>query len=246
MPSSSASPELVCLVPCMGRLGHLRASLPMLLRTLEPADRVVLSDWSCPKRSGDWAESLGDERVSVVRTPGKRWFHKTACLNRALARALELGPRYLCAIDADTLCARSFRARLVELLRPGGRFVICALRDGHFPGRDLSGLLGAETGALVAAGGWGEQYVGYGCEDYDARLRLLGGGLRWTELELEHVSPLGHPHWMRAANYRLGQNRSHLRNRTRLRRAWGGLLASPDGRRMQNLTARRPFERRAD
>ena len=54
--------EICIITTCMGRLAHLRQSLPSF--TAQPDTSVVVVDYSCPERSGEWVESKGERTAA--------------------------------------------------------------------------------------------------------------------------------------------------------------------------------------
>lgn len=234
--------RLATLTTSMGRRHHLQATIPSVLAELEPQDHYLLCDWSCPQDSGGWAHSLGEERVLVHYRPGERYFHKTAALNLLLARAIALGVEYIAALDADTVVRPGWRAALAERLSQE-RFLIAPLGSGPQPGRGLTGFLAVCPRTLSQAGGWAEEFRGYGCEDYELRLRLLLRGLDWAELPPGLLKPLDHGSHERGRHYRTTLRRSFATNWGVMRRRVAELDARPldaipGARRMLNLTER--------
>ncbi|HNH34373.1 MAG TPA: hypothetical protein PK375_00580, partial [Rhodocyclaceae bacterium] len=65
-------PSIAFIVTCMGRLTHLRESLPRL--ATQPASECILVDFSCPEGCGAWAETH-HPAVRVVRVPGQEHFN---------------------------------------------------------------------------------------------------------------------------------------------------------------------------
>src|SRR5690348_7938147 len=102
------SPEISLLTTCMGRLAHLRESLPAA--AAQPRAGCVLVDYSCPDRCGNWAEAAFPQ-VNVVRVAGRsRW---NVCEARNAAAAAASAP-WLCFFDADVVLDPAF----VEYVRP--------------------------------------------------------------------------------------------------------------------------------
>lgn len=56
-------PLLTFVTTCRGRLAHLRRSLPTFVA--QPDAEVVVVDYDCPERSGEWVEqTFGSSRPS--------------------------------------------------------------------------------------------------------------------------------------------------------------------------------------
>lgn len=167
----------------MGRLAHLKESLPTF-----PMPCCVV-DFSCPDSSGDWAEAQG---AVVVRVPGLQHFHKTRALNMGADRAIRLGAKRLCFLDADTL------------VRPG--FTDLALSASSSlivpPGNpNLVGVLVTPVESFLKVGGYDEGYRGWGCEDLDMRLRLHLAGSVFGHIPVELLSSIPHGDALRTRNY---------------------------------------------
>jgi hypothetical protein len=93
-------PEFSLCTSCMGRLEHLKRTLPLSLS--HECAEVLLVDYSCPDRSGDWAEKtfsveIETGRLRVFRVNGRTEYHHAHARNVSHVRA---GGEVL--INADT------------------------------------------------------------------------------------------------------------------------------------------------
>src|ERR1700730_8026444 len=75
---------------CMGRLDHLKLTLPVSLS--HDCAEVLLVDYSCPEHSGSWAEQAFPEeirtgRLKVIRVTGRSEYHSSHAKNVTHARA---------------------------------------------------------------------------------------------------------------------------------------------------------------
>jgi hypothetical protein len=175
---------MITVVTCMGRLAHLKASLPTFPRP------CVVVDYSCSERSGDWAEQ--QPGVKVVRVTGETFFHKSRALNLGAARAIQMGAQQLCFLDADTLVRPSFAPALKPKLA-------CIAPAGF---DQLVGVLVVSSADFQLAKGYDEAYRGWGVEDLDMRLRLyLLAGCRFERIPTGQLDSIPHSNDLRTKNY---------------------------------------------
>ena len=66
---------------CKGRLAHLKQSLPAMLA--QDGAEVVVVDYCCPERAGDWVESAFPS-VQVVRADGEEGFSNWRAISRLI------------------------------------------------------------------------------------------------------------------------------------------------------------------
>jgi glycosyltransferase involved in cell wall biosynthesis len=178
----------------MGRREHLRAVLPTVRAQLEGADVCVVVDYSCPQDCGEHVEAYGDERLVVVRHEGAKEFHKTHALNLGLAAAVAQGADFVVQVDADLHLQPGCLDWLRDELEPG-LFVIAQNHpgnNGRRAGDGITGFVAVSSLELAEAGGWCERFKGWGCEDYEVRLRLRARGLAFVELPNHYLSPIQH------------------------------------------------------
>lgn len=182
----------------MGRLAHLQATLPVLLQG--PVD-VVVVDYSCPQKAGDWVERTYGHtgRVVVERVRGRRTFNKPEAHNRGAKRASKWKPgTYLCFVDADTIVTPQLWPWLMPRLRPDRFWFV----EGWMDQPDVTGLLVVHAPAFAQSGGFDERMRGWGAEDLDMRLRLyFKMGLPFEEIPVAYVRAISHGDGLRVTNY---------------------------------------------
>jgi glycosyltransferase involved in cell wall biosynthesis len=166
---------------CMGRLDHLKRSLP----TWRGQGELVLVDFSCPDHAGDWAARLYPE-VLIVRCPGERHFRGALARN---AGAKAATGRWLFFLDADVMLHADFAAAIDPLLDP--KRYLCAENN-----RAMGQVLVSRE-AFDSVGGYDEVMVGWGVEDLDLQLRLAGAGLGRATIPARLLSVIGHDHALR-------------------------------------------------
>lgn len=182
----------------VGRLAHLRRSLPLLLQHTAAPIYVVSAE--CPDGSAAWA-SRQSPRVTAVeldapRAPdGALRFHKARCQNAGARAALARGATRLAFLDADTLVSEGFGA---VALRPGPDVRISGAKD-----HGLTGLIVVPAQAFGVTGGYDESFVEYGTEDLDFRLRLYAKGYRFVRLPPRLTRVLSHDDALRLRHHDL-------------------------------------------
>ncbi len=174
-------PRISFITTCMGRLDHLQQSLPTWLP--QPDSEVVVVDYSCPQRSGDWVE-LAHPGVQLVRVPGETFFNLSKARN---AGAKAASGRWLCFVDADVRLAPEFSTAVAPLLGAG-----CFLRVEQGAPIDLVGTALISQEAFTAVGGYDDVLEGWGAEDYDIYLRLQHTGQLQTAFPARLLEAIPH------------------------------------------------------
>jgi hypothetical protein len=190
----------------MGRKDHVQQTLPAALRNTPFG--VVLLDYSCPDGTGDWAEhtfapAVAEGRLVVERIAAKTSFHKTVALNHGARAAVAAGASHLCFVDADTHPLPGFGdwAQRELATAPAHTVFISALTNDGREVAELYGLLLLRSDLFEAAGGYAEDFLGWGCEDLEIRLRLaLKHQASIREVPLCHLAFIQHPFEQRTAN----------------------------------------------
>jgi hypothetical protein len=179
------------IVPCKGRLSFLRRTVGSIVS--QPNSRLVVVDYDCPDRCGDWIEARYPQ-CGVVRVHDQTF---------SLARARNLGAAavaaddggWLCFLDADVVLAPDFCERVASLAR-AGTFLIYPRGN-----RGLTGLLIVASADFARSRGYDERYEGYGREASDMRLALFFGGLTYTFVPSGLATHLPHDDGLRTRFY---------------------------------------------
>lgn len=174
------SPFVSFIVTCMGRLGHLRASLPRL--AAQGDSECILVDYSCPDGCGAWAEAEFPA-VRVVRVPGQQTFNLARARNAGAAAART---PWLCFVDADVVVAPRFADALRPLLLPGRLLRASPLEP------ELWGTHAVPAGDFARVGGYDECFEGWGGEDVDFFARLVEAGCRPAAFPAGLLEPIRH------------------------------------------------------
>lgn len=98
-------PKLSFVTTCMGRLEHLKQTLPT---QQHPDCESIVVDWSCPDGTADWVRE-NHPWVKVVEVKGEKFYHRSKARNAGVDVAQG---NYICNADADMY----IRWRLFDLL----------------------------------------------------------------------------------------------------------------------------------
>lgn len=187
--------NIFIIVPCMGRLHHLKKTAPNLIGHSE--FEYVLSDYSCPDKSGHWLKAKYPN-VHIVHTEGKKQssrviFNKVQALNAGALEAIKLGADYLCFLDVDTIVHNGFH----EWIRDNidyDHFLISKTNQSQVPkSAQISGFVCVHKDHFLKIGMYDKQMTGWGGEDMDMRIKLFSrGGLKWKYIPYELLDPITH------------------------------------------------------
>lgn len=202
----------ICFITTsMGRLDHLKKSLPILIS--QPHSSVILVDYSCPDNSKEWAEENYPE-CEVVKVTGKKYFSLTKARNAAINRIRYLNDDYwLCFVDADTILADNFTLKIQHLLEKDTFITAYNIKNKV---KGLGGLLIVSKIDFLSVGGYDEKIEGYGTNASEIRLRLYFNGLRFKILPGNLASHIDHSHSKTFSRYREKNNVSLYKNTKRL------------------------------
>jgi glycosyltransferase involved in cell wall biosynthesis len=106
-------PKYSIITTCMGRLDHLKESLPRMLG--QPDTEVIVVDWSCPQNTAAHV-AKHFPKARVVKVEGKDVFSNWAARN---AGAAEAKGDVLIFCDADTVLKPDALGWIGENLKPG-------------------------------------------------------------------------------------------------------------------------------
>jgi hypothetical protein len=187
----SGPAEICFITTCMGRLDHLRETLPTLVA--QPHASVVVVDYSCPERCGEWVER-DYPQVRVVRVPGKSRFNLSHARNVGASAA---DAPWLCFIDADAALASGFTETVLPSLQ-AGRFYRPVTGNA-----ELSGMMVCRQADFAKADGYDEVMQGWGAEDKDLRNRLVWLGLAPDGISENLVRAISHDDSLRTKFYDL-------------------------------------------
>lgn len=173
------------VITCKGRLHHIKETLPSLFE--QSADKIIVVDYGCPDKAGDWVEE-NYPKVKVVRITDDPGF----CLARARNKGAEVSTsEWLCFMDADVLAKPGFVSWMKKTLNDPGCFYRASSIDGErIP--DTRGTVILSRKAYDHLGGYDEAFRGWGLDDDDLYDRLKEEG--YIELEYPRAYVDGIPH----------------------------------------------------
>jgi glycosyltransferase involved in cell wall biosynthesis len=166
------------ITTCMGRLSHLKLSLPKTVA--QAAREMIVVDFSCPDGSGEYVRA-NTPAVQVVTVEGQSHFSNWRARNSGARVATS---DVLVFVDADTLLADGAIEWLAEHLPPRAYGFFTAKdsaasnRRGPAMGSNqLKGFHVVPSAAFRKVGGYDEVFEGYASgadTDLEDRLGLIG------------------------------------------------------------------------
>ena len=160
----------------------------------EPFHEVVVVDFDCPSRAGDWV-AAAFPTVKVVRVTETPIFHLARARN--LGGAATSGSDWLFFIDVDTKVEPGFLGEMATRLRPGGFYLADPLEY------DLYGTMFVARADYERVGGYDEAIQGWGSEDEDFVEQLESIGRERRGFDARWVSALAHDNEARTRHHRI-------------------------------------------
>lgn len=158
---------------------------------LEEFDRVVVVDWSCPQKSGEFAASLG---ASVHYKYGQKHFARGGSKNYGAQMVVT---EYVAFVDADTMCMPGVGEELQSLL-DSDSMVVTARTPAGYDVENLFGFVACPLSDFWSVGGYDESYHGWGHEDSQLRGKLfLEARLNVKRLSGMALGAIAHPNELR-------------------------------------------------
>lgn len=168
------------ITTCKGRLQHLQQTLPLLVQ--QENSEVVVVDYSCPQKTGDWVEQHHPQ-VKLIRVTDDEGF--------CLARARNLGAQassapWLIFIDADIRLTGDLLPWLQSRLEPGTYYRAGVTTLDNF------GTVACHRDDFARIGGYDEILRGWGMEDNDFYYRLRASGCKQQIFPGEFLDAIPH------------------------------------------------------
>jgi len=163
MQQPPAEDPVSVVIPCKGRLSHLKQILPVMLQQETQYNvEFVIVDYDDPDRCGDWAESLDCEKIRVVRAQNKPLFHLSHARNVGCRKAKG---QLIIVADADCLIQPHLFDVVFGMLDWGYVAVQNPVEHGDKScGR---GCYGIHKRTWQRLRGYDENFYGYGYEESD-------------------------------------------------------------------------------
>jgi len=184
-PEDTAELRISVIIPCKGRLAHLRQTLPYWRKQQYRPHEILLVDYGCPDGCGDWVRQTYPD-IRVVRAGQVNGFN--ACRSRNLGAAQASG-NYLAFADADFIAPADYLQRVADQLRAGKNLVCIAHYDSGEMG--LNGTCTVATSLYQRVRGYDESHPTYGFDDTDFYRRCEAAGA--TRGYLHNCQCLAHP-----------------------------------------------------
>lgn len=179
------------ITTCKGRLEHLKASLPKMVE--QGASEIIVVDYSCPERAGDWVAENFPE-VRVVSVSGEQHFSNWKARNAGASVATS---DVLLFVDADTILAEGAIDSLSSSL-PNGAYgffdrstsrSFSESRGPRLAANQLNGFHAIPAPAFRKLEGYDEVPEGYAAgADTDLEERLIRLGLAKHPLDAAIVA----------------------------------------------------------
>lgn len=153
--------DVTLITPCMGRLEHIKRTIP---ENQKHGFKQIVVDYSDPDHCGDWLEQ-NHPAVGVVRLPGQAYFNHAAARN---AGAAAVTTKWIGFLDADLFLLPEFK--MPELLEK--QYALC-VKQSH----GYAGFIVCLKSAFDAVGGYDVECEGWGYEDTYFKRKLRFDGL---------------------------------------------------------------------
>jgi len=143
------------IIPCKNRLAHLQESLPRVFRQSHKDLEVIVVDYNCPQKSGDWAESVFNCKVIYCDVKPNEW-SLSAARNAGFKQSTG---DVILFLDADALLTdTNFISNHLKQLVEGS--FICGWGAGV-----ATGCMMCYRSAFEAVNGYNELICSWGSED---------------------------------------------------------------------------------
>lgn len=217
---------------CMGRLHHLKETLPANLRDAPASTDIefVLLDYN----SGDGLEAwIRETRIDEIRSGRVVYYQEREAkfFRPSHARNVSVGLSegdVVCNLDADNFIGPEFVQKLMSSFSGGNRVVVGF--DESVGG--IAGRIALRRTDFDRLRGYDESLVNYGGEDDDLRMRATASGLPLILGHSPESRAIPHSHEERMKNMPMPEvnpGHSAVRNLARARSRPPGSIINPDG-----------------
>jgi len=199
-------PRITLTTICMGRLHHLKRTLPQNLADnrdypnlefllLDYGDRDGLEEWV----RTELAEPIASGRLVYYRSPEQQRFRCAHAKN--MAARLATG-ELLCNVDADNMTGHHFAFHVAHRLESHDFLAGCSIVGGaldSYGDQGTGGRSAVRRTVFYDCGGFDEAMLGWGSDDLDFYGRLLARGHRGTSIDGRFLACIPHGDGERAA-----------------------------------------------
>ncbi len=174
-PAQIENPSITVVIPCKGRLSHLRRTLPHVLGQVVPQGiqyHVLVVDYADPDGCGDYCRGLDDPHLAAIHVlDGAAEFNLSRARNIGANAAMRfMKADILCFLDADVVlhpCFIGWATRPIVL----GTATLTK-RDWRDGAPGTFGSCCVRASDYHAARGYDESLCGWGPEDSDFYSRV--------------------------------------------------------------------------
>ncbi len=196
------TPLISFVIPCKGRLDHLKKTLPNLAG--QESSEMVIVDYDCPDGTKEWVNQ-NYPRFLVEKVEDCPVFNLSKARNIGLHRATG---DWVFFLDADILLSKDFVSRVKDTLSTNKYYLLGKSRDVGAKGSVL-----VQREMALAIKGYDENYQGYSWEDIDFFTRLTYAGLSSQLLRTEPIGLINHSDEVRTEHYEMTRQQSISTNR---------------------------------
>lgn len=197
------TPKISFGTTCMGRLYHLKETLPKNVEDNKdyPNVEFVILDYNSADNLGAWVRTnfsqlIEQKRLSYYRTEDPAFFRMAHSKN--VVCRLATGD-IVCNLDADNFTGPGLAAELARRFNEGPRrLVVCG--DWQVV-RGSQGRVAIRREQFLGLRGYNENFQGYGYEDLDFINRCRALGFTVQHLDAAHLQVIQHSDEERRKNY---------------------------------------------
>ncbi len=200
-------PKVSLITICMGRLEHLKRTLPQNIADnadypniefllLDYSDQHGLRDWVSTEMAGHIASG----RLIYYHHPGQESFMISHAKNMAMRLATG---EFLCNVDADNFTGHHFAFYLAEQLQHTDFLMGCLTVKGEIDSycdQGMAGRVALPRWLFYRTGGFDEKVTGWGYDDIDFYQRLRALGYTGQTMDSRFLQCIAHGDEERAAH----------------------------------------------
>jgi MoaA/NifB/PqqE/SkfB family radical SAM enzyme len=204
---ASTAPKLSLFTVCMGRLHHLKQTLPKNLawNADHPSLEFVILDYSSPDDVASWIQSELAEHLASGRLVYYRYDHAQFF---SFSHSRNMGARLckgeiICNVDADNFTGPGYARYIDDQMEDKDLLVGCDFQDGVFSpingDHGWTGRMAVRREAFLESGGYDEDMVAWGYEDLDLYNRLCQRKYRCGPIDRRFLDCIEHDNKERIA-----------------------------------------------